>query len=295
MGNVRIKKWMLLPCMFAFLLVAQGCSKRDLDPVPTTGGVKLTFDWSKLVTGESIPSKMRLYFFGSDGSVVTGESDGKEYTGQLPFGTYQVVACNEDGSNVSISGDTKYSDISAYSPTATKAASYMSQPSYFYGVGLPTITITATSISTSTITPVPLVEKGTILFNITGNVKNVSSISCSLSGLAQSVKIANGELVGTSGLISFSPTAVANTSEYQSAITFWGRAASSTNTLSFQLNFTDGTSQTLSKDISSALTNLSATVAVNVDVDIDITGNATLGFKGTIKDWTSNTVNIEVN
>jgi hypothetical protein len=282
MKNSAISKLIQLILLGVFTFTTS-CTRRDLELPSGEGTVNIVFDWGNLYPGEVMPSGMKIYFYGSNGSVITRDCSGSGYSGTLPTDTYNVLVYNAGSSNVNYSILDNYSNALASVPSVTKSA-YLSQPSYAYGVGLSGLTVSSDHSATATMKPLAFVKKADIKINFTGNVSAVSSCSCTVDGLADVVKIATGDIQSTTGAVSFVPAAI--TGGYESVISFFGRTPASSNNISIVLNFTGGGSQIVNVDISSGLAKLSSTVvAVDINLNIDVTGSVAAGFSATLKDW----------
>jgi hypothetical protein len=284
MKNSAINKLIQLILLGVFTFTTS-CTRRDLELPSEEGAVNITFDWANLYPGEVMPSGMKIYFYGSNGSVITRDCSGSGYSGTLPPDTYNVLVYNTGSSNVNYGSLDSYANASVSALSATKS-SYISQPSYAYGVGLPDFTVFSGRTATTTMKPLAFVKKAKIKIGFTGNMSAVSSCNCAIDGLADAVKIATGEVQGITSAVSFTPAAIPG--GYESAISFFGRTSAASNNISIVLNFTGGGSQTVNVDISSALSKLSSTViAVDINLTIDVTGSVTAGFSATLKDWSA--------
>jgi hypothetical protein len=258
-----------------------------LEIPPVNGTVNISFDWKNLLSGESIPSGMKLYFYSGDGNVVMKESDETGFDGILPDGIYHVLAFNSDATEVGYRNLNKYTDAEVYVPVQTKAAVYVSQPLHVYGIGLDCIAVSGVEELNRTVTPNTFVRKATIKVIVTGQKSAIVSCSATLDGIAQGVNIATGAIdqSGT-GTISFVPLSTAD--GFESIVRFFGRVVSDTNTLKIVFNYQGGGSQVLNVDVSSALKDINTKVvevAINVNFDVSVT---TVGeFTATLKEWSS--------
>jgi hypothetical protein len=283
MKNSAINKLIQLILLGVFTFTTS-CTRRDLELPSGEGTVNITFDWANLYPGEVMPSGMKIYFYGSNGSVITRDCSGSSYSGTLPVDTYNVLVYNTGASNVNYNNLDSYANASASALSATKS-NYISQPSYAYGVGLPGFKVSPYQTATTTMKPLPFIKKADIKIVFTGNMSAVSSCNCAIDGLADAVKIATGEVQGIASAVSFTPAVIPG--GYESAISFFGHTPAASNNISVVLNFTGGGSQTVNVDISSALSKLSPTViAVDINLTIDVTGSVAAGFSATLKDWT---------
>lgn len=283
--RINLFKASFLPLGIAIILfLALGsCTRRDLEAPLEDAQVNISFDWSLLSKGDNQPSAMKLYFYGSNGSLIIKDATAEGFKGEIPVDTYQVLVYNTDAIRVDYINMDSYLGAKAYTPTSTKAT-YLSQPLFSYGTGLEAFTVLPYGTSSATMKPLPFVKKSTIRLTLTGNVSAVASCDCSLSGIAQSLQIATGALQGDEGSISFSP--VANATGYESTISFFGRTKSSTNMLGVVLYFKAGGSQVLSVDITSALSKVDIyNPWIEIKLNIEVTGSAEGVFQATLKDW----------
>lgn len=284
MGTYRTHKIILLQLVVLYLLVGGSCTRRELDPLPTEGKVKLSFDWKKLLTGDASPAHMKLYFYGSDGSVISADCSGSGFEGTLPTGTYQVLAYNTDGSQIAFRNQDSYANTQAYVLPRTRA-DYIEQPFFFYGMAIPEFTVSPGQTSNAPVAPAPLCRKAVVQFAVTGRVEQVASMQCTLSGLAQFINVSSGQAVGQDGTITFTPQLLEGTSNYQATIGFFGALTTSTNTLTVEIGFTDGSSQTLELNVSEAMQHSDSSVVISANVDVDIRGDVQPGFTAVIKGW----------
>ena len=271
---------LLVACTFA-----TSCTRRDLDLSSSDEGtVNIAFNWGNLFPGDTKPTGMKLYFYGSDGSVIEKDCSADGYSGSLPPGSYQVLVYNAGSTNVNYSGLDNYSNASASVPTVS-GASNISQPSFVYGIGLQGFIVSAGQSSSATMKPYCLVKRANFKINLTGNVASVSSCTCSIGGLSNSVNIATGNVQGVSSSLSFTPSAVSSGS-YESTVLFFGKTLDTENDVNVVVNFVGGGSQTVTFDISSALAKLDpTTVSIDVNLSINITGSTAFGFNATLTDW----------
>jgi len=135
MKNSVISKLILL-ILLGVLTLNTSCTRRDLELPSGEGTVNITFDWANLYPGEVMPSGMKIYFYGSNGSVITRDCSGSGYSGALPPDTYNVLVYNTGSSNVNYGSLDSYANASLSTPSATKN-NYILQPSYAYGVQPP--------------------------------------------------------------------------------------------------------------------------------------------------------------
>jgi hypothetical protein len=290
MKNNRQAIQAILPVFFLALLFLQAsCTHINLEDYPETGPVNITFDWSKLTAGDSLPAAMKLYFYGDNG-VLSYDCNSNEFCGSLPDGNYQVIAYNTDAKGVTFNGTDTYTGTQANvtEQNETKAVTYLSQPIHAYGIGLGKISVYGDSTVNEKITPYPFVKKIQLKYIITGNRTAVLSCSSILTGLALSVNIATGKPSGNTGAISFTPT---STNEgFESIITAFGISDTSPKTLSSVIRFTSGGSQTIDLDIASALAGVNdAVIPIEVNLNIAVTETVQGDFGATLTGWTYDT------
>lgn len=284
MGTDQINKILLMQLMLIWMLIAGSCTKRHLEELPAEGKVKLTFNWKKLLAGSSAPTKMKLYFYGNNGTVQSVDCGGTAFEGTLPTGTYQLLAYNTDGTQIQFKNQDSYANTQAYTPNLTRTT-YINQPFFFYGTGVSELIVSSEQTDSLTIIPKPLSRLATMKFIIIGKVEHIESLQCVLSGLAQSIKIASGEAIGQDGTITFTPQSVPGTNDYQATIGFFGAIPPTINDLTVEINFADGSKGTMNLNISTALQHPDYSTIINTNVEIDIRGDIQTGFIAMIKDW----------
>ena len=290
MKKSSINKLILLGLFIIFLFVESGCTRRKLEAPSGLGVVNISFDWKNLFVGGSIPSVMKLNFYGNNGAVITKDCLSTGFSGSLPVGTYQVLAYNTDVTGVAYRNLESYTSAQVYTPSYTRAT-YIMQPAQVYGVGLGSLAVMSDETVNQTMAPIPLTKKATLKLTLTGAAAAVSSISSTLSGLVQSVGISDGMYNSGAGSIIFSPSATS--SGYESTFTYFGKESATANILDIVLYFSGGGSQTVSIDITP---NLTGVIPINIDlnVTIDVTGSHEAGFTGTLKDWNITNRNITI-
>lgn len=276
-----LNKLILLLMLFTIFVASNGCTRRKLDTPSGLGVVNISFDWKSLLAGESIPSGMKLYFYGSNGTVIIKDCIGAGFHGTLPYGTYQVLAYNTDATGVAYRNLDSYAGAQVYTPSYTKAT-YISQPSHVYGIGLGSLSVLSDQIINQIMTPVAFVKKAVIKFIITGQRSAVVSTRITLDGIAQTVSIADGTFQSGAGTLSFIPEVTAT--GFESTVTFFGKEPTTANLLTVDVNFTGGGSQTILVDLTSKLTGVIPNNIV-ITANIEITGSVSGGFQATLNDW----------
>jgi hypothetical protein len=290
------KQFLLLGLLPVLFFLQMGCTHIALETYPEEGPVNIAFNWSNLLTGDSIPAAMKLYFYGKD-AVITRDCKDSVYSGKLPNGSYQVIAYNTDVTNVTYNYLDTYTGAEALAQTqnsGTKATTCLSQPSHSYGCGLGSITVLGDSVVNETMSPLSFVKKIHVKYTVTGEKQAIASCDGSLSGLALSVNIVTGRPVGNTGAVSFTSSPTGD--GYESTVTIMGVSDSTTTkNLSTVLNFTGGGSQTIDVDATSALVGVNeAVIPINVNLTIAVTGTVEAGFGATLTGWTVDTENVTV-
>ena len=282
-ANYYIRKIYILPIIIIYSMFLFSCGKSGSEPIPTEGNVQINFDWKNLSPNDPPPTTMQLSFF-SGNTVLVKECNGTSFSGTLPVGNYKVMVYNKGGSHFDFKNQDSYDNMQAYAIT-TKADVPISQPSYLYAIGIPSLTVNASETTSSKALPAALIHTAVIEFNIEGNIEAISSIGCSLSGIAPAIKLANAELVGSTGLIDFKPTRVATENKYAGTITFFGAPKGASNTLSIDIGLSDGgNKKTEPIDLSEALQNAEG---INIKADVNIKIEETpMGISCSIVDWT---------
>lgn len=261
-----------------------GCTRQGLQDLPTEGTASITLDWGNLYSGDTTPTGVKCYFYGSKGTAFEKDSSSTGVTQALPADTYKVLIYNTGASNVTYSGLESYSGATVSASSPTKAAATLLQPSCVYSVGMENLVVSAGNTVSTSMKPLDLVKRADIKIALTGKTSTIGSCSCSLDGIVGNVNLATGTIQSTTGVIGSALTAA--TGSYESTLSFFGRASGAKNNLSVTVGFTGGGSRTTSVDISSELAKLGTTGAgVNIDLSIKVSDTEILVTGITVHDW----------
>ncbi len=278
----------------AVLLLTGSCTRRELEYPALGGNLTITFDWKNLMSGESIPENMKICFYGSNGTIITKDCTGTTgFSGTLPAGTYQILAYNSDGNGTGYEGLEQYTTAEGTVSTetkafpATRAVTYLIQPSHVYAVGLGSVTVSGSNGQSTHIVaaPVSLAKKVDIKIKVTGQTSALASFTGTIDGIVQKIFLSTGVVdAATTGLIDFTPLPASD--GYVATVSFFGKVPGGKNMLTLLCNYTGGGSETITQDISTALDNLSQSVVeIQLDITINITGTTPGNFQATLKDW----------
>ncbi|MBP1613747.1 MAG: hypothetical protein H6Q13_1195 [Bacteroidetes bacterium] len=262
-----------------------GCTRRDLEEESSSvGSVTLNFNWMNLETDDELPTGMQLYFYSSDGTILTREATSSGFTGTLPSGTYQVLAYNSDGQNVTQRNLSSYEEAEVYAPVYTRSSSYLYQPSHCYGVGLALFTVVSGDSASATMIPRNFVRRAVIKVEAGSYADQISSCSGIMSGFSPGAYISSGELVGESGTLYFD-TEKGSTS-FTGEASFFGKDTGEQNALHLDLQMVAGSEQFLNVDITDLLKDVNTVeVDIQIDVTIEVIDSETILSGITIKPW----------
>lgn len=268
-------------------LLDSSCTRRVLDAPYTECKIKIVFDWKHVPVGDPVPSKMNICLYNSDGTFVTKECSATVgYDGNIPIGTYKIIAYSADASNI------QFQDLSTYEGAKAVASDeqgtpYLSQPKDFYVATSKNVSALAVDNGTLTMIPDLVSKKAELKMVITGNKSLISSSSVTLNGISKAIKIGTNELNG-SGTISIIP--VSNEVGFGSVFNLFGKDTSTQNLINVHFNFNDGSQQNMDPiDISTSMADINkfsnSYVVVTVVLNIEIVGSEQAGFTAKLKNW----------
>lgn len=185
----------LISGLWVLLLIAGGCSYRDiLDDYPVAG-VKITLDWQGMT--EQLPEGVRCIFYSNDGagrridnflSVTGGEMS-------VPPGHYSVVVYNFDSQSILIKGDESYETIEAYTDycSPSRSQNMVWEPDALYVVNIDDIEIRDTDGTAMELAWKPKAVVQTNPFSLkVKRLENVASITGSVEGMANCYLLGRG-------------------------------------------------------------------------------------------------------
>ncbi|WP_321480910.1 DUF5119 domain-containing protein [uncultured Bacteroides sp.] len=244
-----------------------GCTRRSLEEVKPVSNVSINFNWKNLATDEELPSGMQLYFYSSEGLILTRDANASGFNGSLPAGTYQVLAYNTDAEHVQHEGLKSYESARVSAPVYTRASSYLRQPSHCYGVGLGTLTVLEADSSSATMVPRNFIRQAVIRVETGEYDDQIKSCSGNLSGFSSGAYLSSGDLVDDNGKLFFSTEKVS--SSFSSGVSFFGKDPKEKNVLHIEFAMSGGSTQFINVDITDRLKDIN-TVELDVEIDVGI-------------------------
>jgi uncharacterized lipoprotein YbaY len=215
---------------------------------------------------------LEYYFYATDGQeTIRANSDNQgNFEGELPFGTYQVIATNTavaTSGNVAFATDSYEQVTVSTLPTEphNQPSTLSSQLSTVYSVVVPELDVKP-GIQTYRPVPVLLTKHLELIFVLSGGLETeIKSIAGVLPGIYSSVYLSTG--LPTSEALSQSPTTVVRFvttgqgAERKEQIFLFGlrdpeRGAAYTNSLELTVAMNDGDEETLSIDLTNDLSAL---------------------------------------
>jgi len=259
------------------------CTRREIESLPTNGNVHISMNWDNLYKEDAKPSSMKLYFYGSKGTVIIKECSSDGFSGELPLETYKVLTYNTNASNVVYSGLESFEKASVTASSATKST-YISQPTDVYGVGIDNLSVSFDTLAKVSMKPLNLIKRAYVKINLSGNLSVVGSCHCTIDGFVGSARISTGDVSNDQNCTFF--VASPSTDGYASTVTFFGRTPETKNDLTVTLNFIGGGSQQVNADITSGLDKLGPNItAVDLKMEVKISGSVESGYNATLKGW----------
>lgn len=190
------------------LLLGTSCTQRSLnylpdpDPVPDPEPdieqsclVSLFADWSG--AGIDAPAGTRFYFYPQAGGELVSKECGPEgFEGELPEGSYRVLAVGTPAVGVTFTHMESYETAAAVAtpivdPRTRSGMQEIAQPEQAYSLPIHAISPTRDNKVTQTSLPVSLVRTVQLTFSTSGTVRPVS-LSGSLQGVYPSVLLSTG-------------------------------------------------------------------------------------------------------
>lgn len=279
--------------LILLVLFSSSCSS-GAKMVPSGPNVGFTFDWHNLSSGDALPQAMHLYFYGADGSVVIRQSNGIGFHDELPEGTYQVLAFNGDGVNIAYRNLEHYDAAEIYTPLYTRAT-YASQPSRCYAIGLGNITISYNDTSTIVVTPDNLVTTSSIDVEGGDFASDIVSCSGSLSGFSTAMQLVSRTLINATQQLYFD-TEQQRTS-YHGTFSFLGKLPEEPNVLALEFELTSGATQRVSMDITNLLdAAIQGDVSFTIEAEVALVDNEVVLTNVHITPWEEvNAGQVEIN
>lgn len=284
----RIYKTLVILSVIVTSMLGSSCTRRVLDAPYTECKIKIVFDWKHVPVGDPVPSKMNICLYNSDGTFVTKECSATlGYNGDIPIGTYRIIAYSADAPNI------EFQDLGTYEGAKAVVSelpgmSYLSQPKDFYVATSQNVSALAVDNGTLTMIPDLLSKKAELKMVITGNKSLIASSVVTLNGISKAIKMGTNELKDGSGTISVIPTT--NSTGFGSVFSLFGKDVSTQNFINVHFNFNDGSQQKMDPiDISTSMSDINkfsnSYVVVTVVLNIEIVGSEQAGFTAKLKNW----------
>lgn len=215
-------------------LTLSSCAKEELVNSPK---VILTTDWAKRTEGIAIPSP---YIVGINNKNLTYHSATNTLP-ELTEGTYPITIYNT-ADKVTINGST--------ATVATAGNTVAPQPGWlFYSTAIAVYENDKENSITATMTQ--QIRLLNIELTVTeGDINNIESVAASLSGVANTIDLKNGACSGTG--LSVEPVFTKSGTKLIASVRLIG-LTSETQNLTLDINYTSGSPQQVTSDVSSTL------------------------------------------
>jgi hypothetical protein len=284
-----------LVLIISALLSLSSCSERELDQYPTSRSLSIYVDWKNLFTGDVQPTSLTLNFYNSLGTLVESVNPTTNPVDvELSTGEYRVLAFNTDGQNVSLYKPEVW-DSAAVSLTpvltqnlSVRSSSGISQPSNVYAFSLGSYEVNGGLVAKKdTFLMQDQVKRFTVNVLLEGADTLVTGCSSTLSGLSTMLRLSIGNAVsGYSGTLNFTSTPIDG--GFSSTIRFFEIESTQTQNLAVTLQYEDGTTQTTTQDISTAIREaISSPTVIKLDLKFTISVSSLEGISATLTDWTT--------
>lgn len=254
-------------------LVLASCVKDDLynTPHPDKGALVVTADFSERTEGNSVPD---AYILSIDGKTCDANSGAPFlYPELLPAGEHEIVACNEPA-GMSLSDN-------VVSVEVLQDGTVEPLPQYLYSYSG---SVEAVVDDTVRVT-MPMGQRVRDLylrFDITeGDIARLASVGGTLSGVAGAFDVAAGAVTGAA--MDVVPDFAVDGNSVEAHVRLLGTIGSR-QTLSLNIEFTDGLTQTVESDVADFLRDFGSDMLT----PLELSGNLLLplepGFSFTITD-----------
>lgn len=200
-----MKKNNIPALLLAFsLLLAGACTEVDVkypDGGETPPPVDPETESAVVITpsGGVMPSGTKYYFYDADGALVSAlpaKADGS-LDHKLPFGTYKLLAVDDDAEGIEYRGMNSYATAGVYltsgSADSRSAAAIMDAPGEVYVLRLNEVVVEEEATAKYTVTPSALTHTLTIDLELSGLTQEVISISGTLNGAYPSASLSTGK------------------------------------------------------------------------------------------------------
>ena len=268
---MKTTAYIVISCMSALVLAS--CVKDDLynTPHPDKGALVVTADFSERTEGNSVPD---AYILSIDGKTCDANSGAPFlYPELLPAGEHEIVACNEPA-GMSLSDN-------VVSVEVLQDGTVEPLPQYLYSYSG---SVEAVVDDTVRVT-MPMGQRVRDLylrFDITeGDIARLASVGGTLSGVAGAFDVAAGAVTGAA--MDVVPDFAVDGNSVEAHVRLLGTIGSR-QTLSLNIEFTDGLTQTVESDVADFLRDFGSDMLT----PLELSGNLLLplepGFSFTITD-----------
>lgn len=260
-----------------WMLVQGSCAEKPLDVRPTEGRVVIHASWNSSTLPPT--TGLRFYFYPQNGdSVLSYDASPTGFEGDLPAGTYRVIACSTDAGGAVYQNMESYStaSVTAVAATQSRAVNYYAQPSGVYVLQISDLTVPLQDVVETSSVPDTLSRSMNLSFLLLGG-ESLSSLNGLLRGIQPSVRLATRQAWGETGVTAF--TASVSGNEATVGIGMLGLldplgSVPYRNLMDLTLTLKDGSVQTTQVDLtqflSEALQQNGGSVPVELPVEVEL-------------------------
>lgn len=259
------------------LLLLASCVKDDLHdtPHPGQGAVTLSMDWTTTETGTDKPGSFMLHLRGTES--ITAEINAAA-PGTLPLllpGTYSALMYNTpEGFSITTgeaaagkaasAGESAFAGFTATVGKASGGSTLLPTPGALF-TGAAQFTAVADDSLRLAIPVSQRTRRLLLRLTVTeGDPERIASVSGTLTGVAESIRLASGELSGAASVV---PVFTRSGTGITASLNLLG--VTGTQKLTLLLTFTDGRTQTIESD----LTELLAAFNDNRQTALEVSGS----------------------
>lgn len=275
----RLIKWfvsfLLVPAAPALCLGS--CAEGALDARPSEGHAAIYASWNE--TGSLPTSGFRFYFYPqAGGGALVYEATSTGFEGNLPAGSYRVIACSTDARNAVYQGMESYSSaaVRATADVSSRAVSYYAQPSGIYVLHVADLTVTAQESTDTRVVPDTLSRSLNLKFSLLGT-DSILSLNGLMRGVLSTVLLSTGTAAAETGVTSFDAQVSDNEATAQISVLGILDPQGSLpyrNLMDLNMTLEDASVRTVQVDmtgfISEVLTANSGTLPAEVPVEVEL-------------------------
>lgn len=280
-------------CISMLLLLAfSSCKKHTSTPQYENADVQIIFDWSARNEADKVPDEMTLLIYpGNTDAPIRKEVSSNRAVVNLPMGTYQVIAVNNDSEKATLRGESTYETAEMYAIAtpirSTNLLPDIDKAIYAANAGSG-MAVKGKEGNTLTLKLQAIVQK--LKFEVIVELdKTIQSCSATLSGIAPAVNLSTlqplRENPGSIPLV-FTVTG----SEMEGEVRVFGAnpdvagADRVSNKLLLDFSFTDGSQTTVPIDVTEAMNHLQNH---EITISIKVQSNNSLELSGQVVKWES--------